>query len=248
MKISKYTVSLILLLLMCSCRNAGLMSEMRNPDDEYVVLLHGMGRTHRSMTRMQKMLTDEGYAVVNLPYDSSSGTIEKIVKRLEREIPAKCIISSKRINFVTHSLGGILVRAYLAKDPDIQIGRVVMLAPPNKGSELTDTFKGIKLYEQLNGPAGLELGTGSNSLVVTLGPADFEVGVIAGDRSMNPLYSSIVKGLDDGKVSVENAKLEGMKDFLVVHSTHTFIMQRKFVIAQVIRFLKYGQFDHRQSE
>lgn len=242
------SIGLVILLIICGCSSTEQSVYTSEPEKEYVVLLHGMGRTDRSMLRVQMHLEEEGYNVVNISYASTADTIQEIVEKLKKEIPARCDDASKRVNFVTHSLGGILVRAYLAEGPKINLGRVVMLAPPNRGSEIVDTFKDIGFYRHITGPAGQALGTSADSVPRTMGRADFEVGIIAGDRSFNPLYSSLVKGKDDGKVSVENAKLDGMKDFLVVHSSHTFIMQRKYVIDQIILFLKRGHFDHGADE
>lgn len=209
---------------------------------DYVILLHGMGRTHRSMKRIKRSLSKEGYEVVNLRYPSKKESIEDLVKTLDEKVKAKCTDTSRSINFVTHSLGGILVRCYLRDHKDLNVGRVVMLCPPNSGSEIVDALRGIRLFGIVTGPTGQRLGTETNDLPNTLGPVDFELGVITGDRSLNPLYSGLINGPDDGKISVESAKVAGMQDFLVVHYSHTFIMLRKGVIEQVIHFLKHGEF------
>ncbi len=117
-----------------------------------------------------------------------------------------------------------------------------MLSPPNKGSEVVDTLGETWLFELVNGPAGKELGTDRSSMPLTLGAADFEVGIITGSRSVNLILSLMIEGRDDGKVSIENAKLNGMKDFMVLPSTHPFIMKNKTVIEQTIYFLHHGVF------
>ncbi|MFC1497250.1 esterase/lipase family protein [Verrucomicrobiota bacterium] len=208
----------------------------------YVIILHGMGRTDRSMRRMERNLSDAGYEVVNMKYSSMNEPVDKLVEMLDSAIENKCTNKSKKINFVTHSLGGILVRCYLNDHEDFNVGRVVMLSPPNNGSELVDTFGDVRLYQFITGEAGQSLGTGTDDLPRSLGKIDYEVGIIAGDSSLNPFYSYFIDGPNDGKVSVESTKLEGMKDFLVVHSSHTFIMQRQFVIGQVLYFLEHGEF------
>ena len=146
------------------------------------------------------------------------------------------------MHFVTHSLGGILVRQYL-RDHDIpNLGRVVMLGPPNKGSEVVDRLSDFPGFRFVNGDAGLELGTGETSVPNQLGRANFELGVIAGTRSINLFLSSMIPGPDDGKVSVENTRLEGMRDHLEMEVTHPFMMRNDRVIDQVIHFLGNGQF------
>ena len=117
-----------------------------------------------------------------------------------------------------------------------------MLSPPNKGSGTIDSMGGNRLFRFVMGPAALQLGTGGSSVPNSLGPADFEVGIIAGNRSVNPLGSWLVEGRDDGSVSVESAKLDGMKAFLVVPENHTFIMYDARVIEEVIHFIQRGSF------
>ena len=117
-----------------------------------------------------------------------------------------------------------------------------MLGPPNKGSEVVDKLKYIPGFKFLNGPAGMRLGTGSEDIPKSLGPVNFELGVIAGTKSINLILSYYLPNPNDGKVSVESAKIDGMCEFVTLPTTHPFMMKNKLVIKEVIHFLKQGKF------
>ena len=208
---------------------------------ECVILLHGLARTNGSMEKMAEHLTDEGYHVVNLGYPSRHHAIEMLSDMAITPALKKCG-DKEKINFVTHSLGGILVRQYLAKQEINNLHRVVMLGPPNQGSEVVDKLAGVPGFYWINGDAGMQLGTDANSKPIALGNADFDLGVIAGSSSINLILSYLIPGTDDGKVSVERTKLEGMNDHIVMPVTHPFMMKNKQVIKQVVNYLRYGKF------
>ena len=212
---------------------------------EHVILLHGLCRSSSSMIFMERALSEAGYKVLNVDYPSRSESIEKLSEgAVGKAIEACQQDGATAIHFVTHSLGGILVRSYLSTHSVSNLGRVVMLGPPNQGSEVVDTLGSLRIFQIINGPAGGELGTGTNSTPNRLGAAKFCVGVIAGDRSINWINSMMIHGSDDGKVSVERTKLEGMTDHIVIHATHPFLMRNKNSIRQTIHFLRNGRFDH----
>ncbi|WP_390617390.1 esterase/lipase family protein [Maricurvus nonylphenolicus] len=216
---------------------------------ECVVLLHGLARTSHSMDEMAQHLVQAGYAVANINYPSRDHTIAELAPMAINEGIERCNQQdAHRIHFVTHSLGGILVRQYLASSAwpanNPELGRVVMLGPPNQGSEIVDNLKDIPGYELWNGPAGNQLGTDANSIPRQLGPVNFELGVIAGTDTMNPLLSQYLPGPNDGKVSVISTKVEGMTDFISLPTTHTFMMNNDEVISQATFFLMNGRFDH----
>ena len=210
---------------------------------ETVVLLHGLARTARSMLPMKRALESAGYEVINIGYPSTRHPIEELSRRaitaLVRSLEGR---KPSRLHFVTHSMGGILLRQHLHRHPLPNLGRVVMLAPPNQGSEVVDRLGGLRLFHWINGPAGQQLGTDETSLPRRLGPVNFELGVIIGNRSFNPLLSRLIPGANDGKVSLDSARVEGMRDYLVLPATHTFIMRNPRAIHETIQFLRHGRF------
>jgi pimeloyl-ACP methyl ester carboxylesterase len=199
------------------------------------------------MAILTSRLADAGYRVESISYPSTSAPIDSLVAHFAEEVKRCCEADANRAHFVTHSMGGVLVRMYLSERPEPFHGRVVMLAPPNQGTELIDAFSDNPLLEPLLGPAGASLGTDSLSLPSQLPPVSFTLGIITGDRSINPINSRIIPGPDDGKVSVENAWVEGVDDFLVLPATHTFIMNRGDVAEEVVHFLRNGSFREADS-
>jgi len=216
---------------------------------ECVVLLHGLARTERSLLTLERHLRNIGFHVVNVGYPSRKENIQTLALSAIKNACNQCSnVGAVKIHFVTHSMGGILVRYYLEHNDIPHLGRVVMLSPPNQGSEAVDIFKDTQIFKWLNGPAGQQLGTDDTSLPKTLAAPRYEVGIITGDWTINPILSLLIPGKDDGKVSVESAKLEGMKDFLVVPEAHTFIMYDDEVLRQVTFFLQYGKFDRESGQ
>ena len=196
---------------------------------DYIVLLHGYWRTTNSMNTLEKALTKDGYEVVNIGYPSQKETIESISNNyLKKNLLEKCTDKKRKINFVTHSMGGLIVRHFLAENKLPNLGRVVMLAPPNKGSRMANVFSKIEIANQILGPALKQLTTYKTSPPKSISQPGYEVGIIAGKF--------------DGKVSVKSTKLDGMKDFLVVPSAHSFIMEWDDVIEAVKHFIKNGKF------
>jgi triacylglycerol lipase len=223
---------------------ANTADSARVQSTENVILLHGLCRTSRSMIKLDHALTQAGYTVWNVDYPSRTAPIQTLADDAIGRAVAVCEQhGATKIDFVTHSLGGILVRSYLARHTIPDLGRMVMLAPPNQGSEVVDKLGGLAVFKWVNGPAGNELGTDKNSVPNQLGPAHFPVGVITGDRSINWINSLFfIPGSNDGKVSVERARLAGMSDFMVIHATHTFITRNHEAIRQTLQFLRAGKF------
>ena len=211
--------------------------------EEVVIMLHGLSRTRGSLRRLEKHLTLAGYRVLNLAYSSNRLSIDTVVDGvLTNAVARSCQVPGTTVHFVTHSIGGIVVRRYLQRHPLPNLGRVVMLAPPNQGSQLVDRFRDAWLFRLIHGPAGVQMATGADSFIASLAPVTFELGIIAGNRSLNPLYSRMISGPDDGVVAVERTKVDGMMAHMVMPYSHTFIMYHGPVIRQVIHFLRTGTF------
>lgn len=201
------------------------------------------------MKSMEDSLSRAGFRVSNVGYSSRSASIEQLSEDVIGHSVAECRRDgASTIHFVTHSLGGILVRSYLARHQLPELGRVVMLGPPNRGSEVVDKLGRLWLFKKINGPAGQELGTNQDSVPNKLGPVNYCVGVIAGNRSVNWINSLLISGPDDGKVSVERTKVDGMTDHIVIPATHPFIMKSRLAIHQTIKFLRCGTFDHQDAQ
>ena len=216
--------------------------------NESVILLHGLGDVKLSMLKLEIALKEEGYTTKNIGYSSNGETIESLAEKELSEIVERYKkIGFDKIHFVTHSMGGLIVRCYL-QDHELPEGsRIVMLSPPNKGSEVADHFKESKFYNLIVGDVGQELATDSN-ILSELKQIIPEIGIIAGDKSTNPYFSKIIPGEDDGRVAVDNTKLIEMKDFMIVHSTHLTIKYNDEVIRQTVFFLQNGKFYKNKKE
>ena len=197
---------------------------------------------------MDTALVGAGFMTLNLDYASRQKSLAALVEDIHFNIAHFAQRIDGALHFVAHSMGGLLTRAYLGKYRPHRLGRVVMLGTPNGGSEIADRLKNVSLYRAWFGPAGAQLGTRRDASTNALFPVvDYPVGVIAGNRSVYPTASLFLPKPHDGRVSVENTKLDGMADHVVIGTSHPWLPGNRVAIAQTIAFLRDGRFDGQES-
>ena len=193
---------------------------------ELVVLAHGMGRTPASMWWLARALRAEGYRVLNWGYSSYSRPVPELGARLAHDAAA-ALGAAPKVHFVGHSLGTVLIRWVLANARPERVGRVVLLAPPNRGAARADA---AAPYLSWLLPPLADLRSDPDAATVRLrAPAEVEVGIIAGES--------------DRTVAVAETRLDGARGHVLVPSGHTFIMLRRDVHRLVLAFLRSGSFE-----
>jgi len=240
----KHYLSIFFFLLMV-CSTCTIFAAEK-PTGDYVVVLHGIARSSKHMQSLATHLQEQGYDVINLDYPSTSHTLETLTELIHKDISEK-LKEDKRVHFVGYSMGAILIRTIIHKYKPKNLGRVVQLAPPNNGSEVADFLKNVWLYKKIYGPAGQQLITDQQKIKDLFGEIDYELGIIAGNSTIDPVSSALIPGDDDGKVSTKSTKLKGMKDHIIVPSSHTFFPSNKTVHNQTMHFLKNGVFKRNQD-
>lgn len=205
-----------------------------------VILLHGIARSPSSLGTLEETLKAHHYRVLNLDYPSQQKNLDDIAATLHPTISKFASQEPGKVHFITHSMGGLVTRNYLAKYPLSNLGNVVMLAPPNQGSEVANTLAPNLLYQKFYGPAGQQLTT---SATTALPAPTYPLGIIAGNKSFF-LFASwlVLPGPDDGRVTVSRTHVAGETAHLTLPTTHTFIMNNPTVISQTLTFLKTGHF------
>ena len=238
--------SIVIMMLLAGCHlNSATENTVKK---ECVIVIHGLGKSAFSMRKIARALNEEGYTVWNGSYPSTREPIETLADNYIAAGLQHCNHHhAKRIHFVTHSMGAILFRDYQQRHPVKNIGRVVMLAPPNHGSEIVDRLGHWPLYQRLLGPAGSSLTTGDSDLPHRLGATSADVGIIAARLSIEPWFSILLPGPDDGKVSIASTQLDGMNDFVTAPTTHGLIVHHRSSIQQTQRFLRTGHFSQHHT-
>jgi len=181
---------------------AGPDAEPATIGPECVILLHGLGRTSRSLSKMTDALQAAGFRPVNLDYPSRKRTIQELaLETIERDLSRCAKMRASTVHFVTHSMGGVLVRYYISYHRPENLGRVVMLSPPNRGSEAADHLRDSALYRWFNGPVGEQLVTGPEGLPEQLGPVDFPLGIITGNQHsfFDAWLADVIPGTDTAR-------------------------------------------------
>jgi pimeloyl-ACP methyl ester carboxylesterase len=217
-------------------------------DQEVVIMLHGLWRSVRAMQPMAKYLSDHGYSTVNVPYSSFRHDLDKLVETVNAEIQP-LIAQGKTVHFVTHSLGGVVVKRLLEMLDLSQIekiGRVVMLAPPHKGSEIVDWLRSspLRSIKGVLGPASEFLSSDQMAGHSEDFPPGVEAAVIMGEKSAIPFFRKLLDASNDGIVSVEKGRLFGIKEFKVVNADHTFISSDPMVMEMTARFIDHGTMEN----
>jgi pimeloyl-ACP methyl ester carboxylesterase len=208
-----------------------------------VVLLHGISRTSRSLRKMQAAAEAAGYVTLNLGYPSLRKPLQALADDIHPAISGFAGGIEGPVHFVAHSMGGLLTRVYLARYRPARLGRVVMLGTPNGGSEIADRMKRFPPYRAFFGPAGQQLGTMRDAATsALLPPVDYPVGIIAGNRSVYPIAAAMLPKPNDGRVAVENTKLDGMADHIVIGAAHPWLARNTLAIEQTMAFLRDGRF------
>jgi pimeloyl-ACP methyl ester carboxylesterase len=216
-------------------------ADARLESREQVVLIHGLGRSRQAMRPLADRLEAAGYAVTLVGYDSLGATPEQAVAETAAQIDACCAASTTPVHFVGHSLGGLLIRAYMADHAMPRLGRVVMLGTPNHGTAVVDQNRDA-WWMQVAGPLANALGTGPGSFPDSLPAPTYPVGVIAGRVTDRPAKMANLQEPHDGLVPVASTRLAGMQDFIVVAVGHSMMRHDERVAQHTIAFLRDGRF------
>jgi len=209
-----------------------------------VIVLHGLGEGRSSMRPIANHLRKTLDATVLLfGYASTAATIEAHGRSLDAVVDS--LPPSARISFVGHSLGNLVVRRWmsLADDGDLdRVDRMVMLGPPNRGSDLARQVGGVGVLAAFAEGAARDLVVDWPQVEPQLAMPPCEFGIVAGGRGDGSGFSPLLDGDDDAIVRVEETRLEGAGDFLLVPVHHAAMLRDDRVKRATERFLKSGRF------
>lgn len=233
-------------LLLVACLTVSVLPNLSQAHpSECVILLHGIARSHTVMTALEKRLKKANYFVVNRDYSSTTKTIKAIAEEEIQPLVNLCLAQHpKKIHFVTHSMGGIVLQTYLHHHSIHNLGRIVMLSPPNHGSHVSDLLQNNWLYKYITGPAGQELTTKPKGMPYLLTQNQYDIGIISGTYNFVPFSNYLFNDANDGAVSVSSCKSPIMKDFITVPVSHAFMNSNPFVHFQILNYLANGKFRH----
>ncbi|MCF7884981.1 MAG: alpha/beta hydrolase [Candidatus Marinimicrobia bacterium] len=238
MKKSFLTIIVVFIISLTTCSTRYIQAEQSN---ELVVLLHGIKDKPYMMWKLEKGLKNADYAVINLHYPSAKAGMDSILNLIHGRLEAP-LKRYRKINFVTHSLGGIVMRAYLDKYSRPNFSRLVMIAPPNRGAIMAERFEDFFLYQWLYGEAGQKLGKDSSDYWQQFPEPIIPFGIIAGGLGNKNGFNPLIPGDDDGTVGVEETRIQGYEDFIVLPGLHTSLLWQDNTLEQVLLFLKEGHF------
>jgi triacylglycerol esterase/lipase EstA (alpha/beta hydrolase family) len=231
------------LIINCSSATFDYHIATTDASDTFVILVHGLRAKSTIFQKMEKALLQQGYNVCRVDYPSTEYTIQALADTALNEAVRRCQqAGSDTLYFVGHSMGGILIRYFLQENEVSPLGKVVFISTPHHGTELVNKLAWSKLFQNFNGPGGMQLGAAEDDFIQSLNVPDYDFAVIMSKRSINPVESMLISGKDDGRVPIESARLEGMQDFVLVKTNHHFSMKNDATIKQVISYLKTGQF------
>ncbi len=215
-------------------------SKRADATSSVVFLLHGLGKGPLDMTPMEMTLLHHGWEVVNWRYNSTQKTIDELATDLAAALVP---YADRRVDFVGHSMGGIVVRTYLQRYHPTNAGRLVMIGSPNHGATIAGMLGDFMAFRLMLGPAGQQLRRDSRFLA-ELGPPTCEFGIIAGGKGDGVGILKLLPGDNDGIVEVESTRLPGAADFVLVPYVHASLPMMPRVVRETEYFLRTGKFAH----
>ncbi len=212
-----------------------------------VIFMHGALKSASSMDKLEAAFSSADYHTFNWDFNSRDFTVIQNAAKLDSILRHKDYLEHT-LHFVTHSMGGIVIRYYLENYNPPNVGRFVMIAPPNQGSQIATELRGFPPFRWLYRKNVDYLVTGSDAFAPNAGIPDCEFGIIAGGTGGKYGFTWYLPGDDDSILSVEQTKLQGAADFILLHHIHATIMMEDDTIKQSLYFIQHGEFLHQQKE